>query len=143
MEFKWTTDLFDPAYKDAIHIRKTVFVEEQKVPVELEIDELEDQTSHVVGYLDGTPVATARIYEKEPDVYKVQRVAVSKTARGKGTGKVLMTEVEAKVQSLKGKKLILDAQDHALSFYEKSGYTIEGEGFPDAGIPHHRMIKEL
>ena len=143
MKFKWTEDLASDVYKDAVHIRKDVFVKEQNVPAELEIDEFEDKTTHLVGYIDSTPSATARIYEKTPGVFKIQRVAVMQSARKTGSGKQLMAEIERKARSLSGKKLILDSQDHASPFYEKSGFTIEGEGFMDAGIPHHFMIKLL
>lgn len=141
MEFKWTNDLSSKVYEDAVHIRKEVFVEEQQVPPELEIDDLEDQTSHLVGYIDSVPAATARIYEKEPGTFKVQRVAVIKNARKTGTGKKLMNELETHLRSLDAKKMVLDSQDHAIMFYEKSGFLIEGDGFMDAGIPHHRMTK--
>lgn len=141
MEFKWTNDLSSKVYEDAIHIRKEVFVEEQQVPPELEIDDLEDQTTHLVGYIDSVPAATARIYEKEPGTYKIQRVAVIKKARKTGTGKKLMNELETHLRSLDAKKMVLDSQDHAILFYEKSGFLVEGDGFMDAGIPHHRMTK--
>ncbi|UDE95786.1 hypothetical protein LHA31_03160 [Carnobacterium viridans] len=64
MEFIWTTDLSSNNYKDAVKIRNKVFVEEQLVPPELEIDDLEDQTQHVIGYLENKAVSTARIYKK-------------------------------------------------------------------------------
>ncbi|WP_208558823.1 GNAT family N-acetyltransferase [Marinilactibacillus kalidii] len=143
MKFKWTEDTSSKVYNDALLIRKTVFVEEQKVPVELEIDELEAKTMHVVGYLNESAVATARIYQKEPGIFKIQRVAVLQTGRKKGTGKELMAEVERKIRTLESHQMVLDAQDYALSFYEKCGFTIEGKGFPDAGIPHHKMTKDI
>lgn len=144
MDFIWTTDLSSSAYTDALAIRKKVFVEEQQVPMELEIDELEDQTLHVVGYLEGTPISTARIYEKYPQTYKIQRVAVDAGVRGQKRGIQLMQEVERYAKEIEGKALILDAQDYAIPFYEKLGYSIsDAEGFMDAGIPHHSMKKDI
>ncbi|MDN6626222.1 MAG: GNAT family N-acetyltransferase, partial [Pisciglobus halotolerans] len=70
---------------------------------------------------------------------KVQRVALLKEYRGKGLGIDLMNEIKQYAAKHNGNKLILDAQDHALPFYKKLGYTICSEGFMDAGIPHHSM----
>lgn len=143
MEFKWTEDISSEVYKNAFYIRKTVFVEEQNVPAELEVDDLETKTLHVVGYNNGEPSVAARIYEKEPHIYKVQRVAVLKKFRRLGKGIELMKAIEDYAKTLGARKLKLDSQDHAIPFYEKIGFKTQGEGFMDAGIPHHTMIKEL
>lgn len=143
MEFIWTTDLNSSYYNDAVDIRKKVFVDEQNVPPELEIDDLEDQTIHVIGYLENRAVATARLYKKDATTFKVQRVAVSLDFRKKNLGNQLMLEIERYAEMNHYKKLILGAQDHALNFYKKLGYQVEGKGFMDAGIPHHTMIKNL
>lgn len=139
----WTEDLDSQNYKDSIKIRHEVFVEEQNVPVELEIDELEDQTSHIVIYQDGQAISTARIYDLGDGMYKVQRVAVIKEYRRQGVATVLMKEIEKKVYSLSGKELTLGAQNTAIPFYEKLDYEIDGAEFMDAGIPHHTMKKIL
>ncbi|MBM6613467.1 GNAT family N-acetyltransferase [Desemzia sp. RIT804] len=144
MKFEWTTDLESTIYKDALYIRKKVFVEEQKVPMELEIDELEGKTLHVVGYSNNNAIATARIYEKSPKIYKIQRVAVDSDLRGQQLGAQLMQEVERYTTEMDGQSMILDAQDYAMPFYEKLGFQVtNSEGFMDAGIPHHSMKKEL
>lgn len=144
MLFKTTTDTTSAIYKEALSIRKTVFVEEQMVDESLEIDELEDKTLHLVGYLDDTPCCTARLLKKEDSSIKVQRVAVLKEFRQKGIGHELMSEIEQIAQNvLGGTRLILDSQDHAIPFYTKSGFEVQGGGFLDAGIPHHFMQKEL
>jgi len=143
IQAKWTEDLNSNTYKDAIAIRHEVFVNEQNVPENLEIDELEDETLHIVLYDDTQRVATARILELEDNIYKIQRVAVSRDYREKGLGKQLMNEVENKVRELGGQKLTLGSQNTAIPFYEKLGYSIEGNEFMDAGIPHHTMVKTL
>jgi len=142
-EAEWTTDLDSNTYKDALTIRHDVFVVEQKVPMELEVDSLEDQTDHIVLYHNDEAVATARIYNLDNDTYKVQRVATLKKHRGQGYGKKLMQEIEQKVKTLGGSKLTLGGQNTALAFYEKLGYQIESDEFMDAGIPHHTMVKYL
>lgn len=142
-QYKWTMDLESETYKEALQIRHKVFVDEQGVPVNLEIDELEAVTEHVVLYKEDQPVATARILELENATYKVQRVATLKPFRGQGCGARLMQEIESHVKKADAQKLILGAQNTAIPFYEKLGYTTEGEEFMDAGIPHHNMIKNI
>lgn len=140
---KWTTDIHSNIYKDALQIRHDVFVTEQGVSVADEIDELEDQTQHIVLYKGHEPVATARIYYLGDHTYKVQRVAVQKNGRNQGFGAIIMQEVEKKVTELGGHTLTLGAQNAAIPFYEKLAYQIEGAEFMDAGIPHHTMVKTI
>jgi len=143
LKAEWTTDLDSDTYKDALAIRNEVFVEEQDVPVELEIDDLEDQTEHIVLYQNDEPMATARIYNVESKTYKVQRVATLKKHRGQGYGATLMKQIEQRIKALDGSKITLGGQNTALLFYEKLDYQIEGDEFMDAGIPHHTMVKYL
>lgn len=144
MIFKTTTDTLSEVYRDSIAIRSEVFIEEQKVDPSLEIDELEDQTLHIVGYEDNNAACTARLLKKEDDSVKVQRVAVLSAYRKQGIGRQLLDFIEDTAKNkLNGSRLILDSQDHAISFYEKKGYAVEGEGFLDAGIPHHFMQKKI
>lgn len=143
LQFQWTQDLQSKTYADALAIRKAVFVGEQNVPEEIEIDALESKTHHLVGYEGTLPVATARIYPMENGKYKVQRVAIRKEARNKNYGKLLMEEVEKHVQLLNGHKLFLGSQNHAMPFYEKLGFHICSEEYAEAGILHHDMEKIL
>jgi len=144
MLFKTTTDTSSEVYHDSIAIRAEVFIEEQKVDPSLEIDELEDQTLHIVGYEDDRAVCTARLLKKEDDSVKIQRVAVLSPYRKRGVGRQLLGFIEDTAkQQLEASRLVLDSQDHAISFYEKEGYTVKGEGFLDAGIPHHSMQKTI
>lgn len=139
----WTNDLDSKTYQDALKIRYEVFVEEQNVPEELEIDDLEEQSHHVVLYQDDQPLGTARIYHQGDGVYKIQRVAVLNAQRGHGLGAQLMQACEQKIQQLQGTKMTLGAQLQALPFYEKLGYIVEGPEFMDAGIPHRTVTKTV
>lgn len=144
MHFKATTDTGSRIYTEALAIREEVFIEEQAVDKSLEIDELENQTTHLVGYCDSVPCCTARLYLKNQSHLKIQRVAVLKKYRHKGIGTELLQEIEKLAQQhFRVRYLVLDSQDHAIPFYEKSGYKASGEGFMDAGIPHHYMKKEI
>lgn len=139
----WTSDMDSDIYKDALAIRYKVFVEEQNVPIDLEIDELEDSSLHLVLYQSNQPVATTRIYKLDDNSYKVQRVAVLKEYRENGLGTILMKEVEKKARLNKMTKLTLGSQNTAVLFYKKLGYEISSNEFMDAGIPHHSMTKIL
>jgi predicted GNAT family N-acyltransferase len=128
-------------------IRKEVFVDEQKVPQDLELDEKDgspEACHHLLLLDNGLPVATGRWYTYKPHTAKLQRVAVLQAHRGKGLGKQMILGLEQHARDLGCKASILDGQCHAEAFYLKLGYIItSAEPFYDAGILHHRMEKPL
>ncbi|MBU6448136.1 MAG: GNAT family N-acetyltransferase [Rhodospirillales bacterium] len=119
-------------------IRVAVFVDEQGVPLEEELDELDDTAMHFLALWNGTPAGTARAVEKTPGLRKIGRVAVRAAFRKFGIGKALMQGIEAECP---GSTFMLDAQTYAIGFYQRLGYTAEGPEFLDAGIPHRLMRK--
>jgi len=125
-----------------LQIRMEVFVDEQQVPAELELDEYDDCATHLLLTENDVPLATARLVNKH-GIAKIGRVAVVKSARGRGLGLRLMEAVleEARVQGFA--KAMLDSQTYAIPFYEKLGFVAEGEEFDDAGIPHRLMRRSL
>lgn len=130
--------------EDAYIVRKTVFVGEQNVPPELEIDDLEDEAVHFVLYDEaGQPCGAGR-FRTVGEYGKVERICVLKSARGQGAGNLVMDAVEAYAKTVSGlTALKLDAQLHAIPFYEKRGYDIVSDEFLDAGILHKTMTKPL
>jgi predicted GNAT family N-acyltransferase len=128
--------------QDAYLIRKLVFIEEQKVPEHLEMDEFDETAIHFVGYENGHPVAASRL--RFVDEYgKLERICVLKEFRGRHFGQQIIHEMEKVINAKGYKKAKLNAQTHAESFYQSLGYhTVSGE-FMDAGIPHVTMIKTL
>lgn len=122
-------------------IRTTVFVEEQNVPPELELDELEDQCVHFLARENGVPSGTARLLDR--GYAKVQRVAVITSARGTGLGRRLMEAVLDHAKAVGFTEARLDAQVSAIAFYERLGFVAEGPEFDDAGIAHRLMTKAL
>ncbi|WP_303862897.1 GNAT family N-acetyltransferase [Alkalibaculum bacchi] len=128
--------------KDAFYIRLKVFVEEQGVPRENELDEYEDVSEHIVLYKDKLPVATGRIRVIHGDA-KLQRICVLKEYRKLGLGKVIIESLESIARKKGCKKAILGAQVQAKEFYEKLGYTQRSGLFMDEGIPHIEMQKQL
>lgn len=141
----------DDDYREAaLGIRQAVFVEEQDVPEDLEVDEYDDapDTDHLVAYAGDDPVATARLRPYETDdpesVGKVQRVAVVTDRRGEDWGRRLMDRVESLARERGYTRLTLDVQTQARGFYERLGYAVTDETeFLDAGIPHVRMEKRV
>lgn len=119
-------------------VRKEVFCEEQHVPEELELDELDVEAWHFLLFVDGQAAATARLVNKG-GAAKIGRVAVRKPYRGRGYGQQIMELAMHAARELRLNPLILDAQVPVIPFYEKLGFTASGDVFDDAGIPHRHM----
>ncbi|TWO91571.1 GNAT family N-acetyltransferase [Bacillus velezensis] len=127
---------------DAFFVRKEVFVKEQHVPEEEEIDQFEDTSEHIVIYDGGQPVGAGRWRLKDGHG-KLERICVMKSHRSLGVGAIMMQALEKAAAAQGAGSFILHAQTQAVPFYEKQGYRItSGEEFLDAGIPHLEMIKE-
>jgi predicted GNAT family N-acyltransferase len=133
--------------EQCFRIRKEVFVEEQGVPEDLEIDEFDasPESCHHVLVMDGEqPIAAARWRPYGEKTAKLQRVAVLKAWRGQGVGKALILAMEQHARELGYEASVLDGQCQAEPFYRKLGYSvISEEPFYDAGILHVRMKKKL
>lgn len=123
---------------DAFLIREKVFIEEQGVPKELELDELDTYAIHAVAYDGEKAVATGRIVY-DGDTYKIGRVAVLKEERGKQYGDFIVRMLLDKAFLHGADEVVLGAQLQAVKFYEKIGFEQYGEIFDDAGIPHISM----
>ncbi|KKK37002.1 acetyltransferase [Mesobacillus campisalis] len=127
---------------DAFSVRKTVFVGEQNVPVEEEIDHHEEESAHFVLYVNGEPSGAGRF--RVVDGYgKVERICVLQQQRGTGAGMAIMEKIEDYAREKGMEKLKLNAQTHAIPFYGKLGYEVISEEFLDAGIPHKTMVKKI
>ena len=124
-------------------IRTKVFIEEQQVPKDLEMDEWEEKSVHFLAWLSDTPIGTCRLRFVDNDTGKAERVAVLKEYRNTGAGTKLMQALEAFARQKGAKKILLNAQISAMPFYEKSGYIAFGTPFDDAGILHMQMEKKL
>jgi predicted GNAT family N-acyltransferase len=128
--------------KDAYYIRKKVFVEEQHVAPELEIDDLEQEAIHFVLYIDQVPSGAGRLRLLE-GYGKVERICVLKKQRVSGAGTAIMSKIEEYAHNEGIHKLKLNAQTHAIGFYSHLGYEITSDEFYEAGIPHKSMAKSL
>ncbi|WP_124727756.1 GNAT family N-acetyltransferase [Staphylospora marina] len=132
-----------PELEQAWAIRREVFVIEQRVPEDLEIDQWESTCTHFLALTGTSPVGTCRLRMLDPSTGKVERVAVLKSARSAGVGKRLMEACEHHARECGASLLVLNAQMQVVPFYEKLGYSRTGEPFEEAGIPHVKMSKRL
>ena len=121
---------------DAKIIRFEVFVEEQKVPAELEMDHMDAVCLHAVAYdAAGTPIGTGRLL---PDGH-IGRMAVRQLGRGTGIGSALLLGLMDQARLRGDQQVVLSSQTHAAPFYQRHGFVIEGEEFFEAGISHINM----
>jgi predicted GNAT family N-acyltransferase len=128
---------------DALKVRTEVFVDEQNVPMDEEIDQFENKAIHFVVYDNQETAVGAGRLRFVDGFGKVERICISKSHRGTGVGRILMEKIEDTAQQEGAIKAKLNAQVQAQPFYQKLGYhTVSGE-FMDAGIPHVTMVKSL
>ncbi len=128
----------------AYAVRLVVFVYEQQVPLEEEMDHLDPVATHfIVRDPEQGVIATARLVDKGHGLGKVGRVAVLKEHRGRGAGFLVMEGVEAYAVAVGFTELMLEAQVHAIPFYERLGYVAEGGVFLDCNIEHRLMRKSI
>ena len=123
-------------------IRRRVFIEEQNVPEELELDDLDATAVHLLATQDGRPVGTARLLI-EGESAKIGRVAILPELRGTGAGAALMRAALDELRARGVTRAKLGAQTHAIGFYERLGFTVYGPEYDDAGIPHRDMSLAL
>jgi predicted GNAT family N-acyltransferase len=121
-------------------IRLAVFVREQGVPLELECDEFDPISRHVIAEAEnGQAIGTGRLL---PDGH-IGRMAVLREWRKRGVGGALLRALLAMARESGMERVVLHAQTHALGFYARHGFESEGEEFLEAGIPHRRMVRHL
>ena len=123
-------------YEKILNIRKLVFVEEQNVPIDIEIEH-EDESYHVICYHDDLPVATGR-WRKTSFGIKLERFAVLREFRRMGIGKQIVNFILSQISS--NKTIYLHAQEAVVDFYKKLGFEVLGEQFTEADILHSKMV---
>lgn len=121
-------------------VRIAVFVIEQNIPEELEWDEHDAASVHVLAVdAAGAPVGCGRLL---PDGH-VGRLAVLSDWRGRGVGAALLAHLTALAHARGDRRVLLNAQVQAMPFYARYGYAPVGEPFVEAGIPHRTMERLL
>jgi predicted GNAT family N-acyltransferase len=120
-------------------IRFTVFVEEQGVPREIELDEQDELSIHAVVFEHDQPVATGRLL---PDGH-IGRMAVLKAWRNRGIGALMLQSLIARAKERGDREVALSAQVHAVPFYRRHGFVEEGGEYLEASIRHQAMKRRL
>jgi predicted GNAT family N-acyltransferase len=126
---------WNEAEREAKRIRFAVFVEEQGVPAEVELDDMDTQCLHALAFEGDAAVGTGRLL---PDGH-IGRMAVVKAWRGRGVGGALLRRLVEAARERGDREALLSAQVHALGFYRGHGFTAYGEVYNEAGIPHQAM----
>jgi predicted GNAT family N-acyltransferase len=128
------------AQNEAFWVRQEVFIHEQGVPAELELDEYDPLAAHALAYLDGQCIGTGRLVDLGSGQAQIGRMAVLAQFRGAGRGKQILEKLVQLARSKGAQLLLLHSQVTAISFYEKLGFEAQGPIYEEAGIPHRNMI---
>lgn len=138
-EFKVKTASWPDDQSTLKAIRFEVFVEEQKVPAEEEIDAHDPVSIHAITWADGKAAGCGRLL---PDGH-IGRMAVRRPYRGLGVGGLILQHLIERARQRGDREVVLSAQTHAIGFYEKFGFVVEGSEYLDCNIPHRDMRKIL
>ena len=129
---------------DARRLRTEVFVQEQRIPAELEWDEDDATAVHAVASNRlGQAIATGRLLPAEGGIAKIGRMAVHQVLRGCGVGEQVLRALAARAQERGDRGIELHAQRTARDFYARLGFAAQGEPYEEAGIPHITMTSPL
>ena len=129
-------------------LRIEVFVKEQNVPIELELDDKDhsDNTVHIGYFNDNKLIGVARLIDMDKDVIHIGRVVIDKEYRGEGIGRELIIGCETTAKNILKREIIIElsAQIQAEKFYESLGYNrVNDKIYLDAGIEHVDMRKVI
>ena len=124
-------------------LRIRVFVDEQGVNAEEELDDLDRESVQIVGLDDTGVIATCRVRDLGEGTWKLERMAVERRVRCNGVGGRLLAGAEREARERGSSEMVLHAQRRAEPFYAAHGYVPEGETFLEAEIEHVRMRKDL
>jgi YbgC/YbaW family acyl-CoA thioester hydrolase len=125
-------------------LRTEVFVDEQKVPAEMEWDDDDANALHAVAINRmGMVLATGRLLQHAPSVARIGRMAVKKQMRGSDLGRRVLQSLMDAAKNRGDTQVLLHAQCSAEGFYKRAGFTPQGKIFEEAGIAHIEMVRKL
>ncbi len=131
------------AYQEAYPVRRAVFVEEQSIPEDMELDEFDPIAQHALAYLGTQCIGTARLVILPRHKARIGRMAVLLAYRRQGVGKQLLCALLENAVSQGTTQFELHAQLSAIPFYEQFGFNAEGNIYDEAGIAHRDMILSI
>ncbi|MDE2844587.1 MAG: GNAT family N-acetyltransferase [Chloroflexota bacterium] len=130
----------------AINVRMRVFVVEQQIPAEEELDDADATATHAVVFKDSEVIGTGRMLLVEGDpagTCRVGRMSVDREWRRHGVGGLILEFLENAARAQGMTHCLLHAQEYVKSFYAGHGYREQGEVFLEVDIPHVEMVKKL
>ena len=125
----------------AIGVRFRVFVSEQSVPPEEELDETDAAATHAIALSQGTIIGTGRLIRRDETTAIIERMAVDREWRRLGVGSQILLFLEEGARAQGYRQSVLHAQEYVKSFYASHGYAEHGDVFLEVGIPHIEMRK--
>ena len=129
--------------KAAFEVRKQVFVEEQGIAEELELDGHDGEALHIVVQNGERTIGTTRVLFPAPGQAKIERMAVLKPYRHQGIGSGIISFLDEELKSRQVEQMVLHAQYPAVNFYKSCGFEESGPPFWEAGIKHIKMARQL
>ncbi|HWH84624.1 MAG TPA: GNAT family N-acetyltransferase, partial [Burkholderiaceae bacterium] len=124
--------------------RSEVFIDEQKIPVEMEWDDADETALHAVALNRfGVPLATGRLLREAPGGARIGRMASIAALRGSGVGRAVLDALMQAASERGDREVRLHAQVSAQAFYARAGFAPVGEVFDEAGIAHIEMARTL
>ena len=120
-------------------IRFQVFVREQRVPAEIELDDMDAPSLHAIAFENEKAIGTGRLL---PDGH-IGRMAILKEWRRRGIGAAILKALIDAAERRGDREIALSAQLHAVEFYRTHGFESVGDVYEEAGIPHQAMVRAL
>lgn len=133
----------DRELKAAFEVRLQVFVEEQGISEELELDDLDQEALHMVVKDGERVIGTARVLFLTANQAKIERMAILKPFRRRGIGKGIISFLNEELRNKQVEQVVLHAQYAVVAFYKSCGFEESGLPFQEAGIKHIKMERQL
>ena len=127
----------------ALGVRLRVFVSEQSVPPDEELDDADATATHAIALYQGQVVGTGRLVRYDAATAQIGRMAVDQPWRHRGIGREILHYLEREAHFQDVRRCVLHAQEYVKGFYTAHGYQEYGDVFLEASIPHIEMWKEL
>jgi predicted GNAT family N-acyltransferase len=127
----------------AFEVRRQVFIEEQGVPPDIELDEQDEKALHMVVKDGERVIGTARISFLAPGQAKIERMAILTPLRRQGIGRQILSFLSEELRNREVKQVVLHAQFPVIPFYQSCGFREMGSPFFEAGIKHIKMQRQL
>jgi YbgC/YbaW family acyl-CoA thioester hydrolase len=138
------TGTWEEMQTDAMQVRVEVFVDEQHIPLAMEIDPADEVSIHAVAYNRiGQPVAVGRLLPAENGSTRIGRMAVKRVLRQCGIGGQVLQALVAAAGQRGDRSVLVHAQRSAEGFYARSGFAAQGDGFEEVGMPHIEMTRTV